>query len=213
MSSEAQPEVLALTPQWLAVSKPSGWLTIPGRGVDSFPILSEWAKEHYSSIWVIHRLDRDTSGVVLFARSAQDHQLANQWFQTRITKKIYHCLAAGQPAQPIIKLQAPIEGAPSLTQVEVKEKFDHCFFAQILLKTGRRHQIRIHLSQKGYPLLGDVQYSGPTQIQGSSSVIAIPRVALHASILELPSGETFKAPLPKDFQEWLELLRKEKNRD
>jgi len=209
------PEVLALTPRWLVVSKPPGMLTIPGRKspIES-SVLLDWAREHYSPIWVVHRLDRETSGVVLFARTAEDHQQANSWFQQRQTKKVYHCLASGIPTAPVFKVSTPIEGAPSTTQVEVKESYQEGFLARVLPRTGRRHQIRIHLSESGYPIWGDPLYRGLREVpmvSGSSS-LSIPRVALHASSLELPTGEVFEASFPQDFESWLGRLRKEGHR-
>ncbi|MEO5968767.1 MAG: RNA pseudouridine synthase [Bdellovibrionia bacterium] len=208
------PEIISETAQWLVLSKPSGWLTIPGRdssrpGITPAPVLSEWAKQKFPTLFVVHRLDRETSGVVLFARTAEDHQQANLWFQNRKVKKIYHCLAQGQPPTPVLKINLPIAGASSITQVEVKESYPQGFLAQVLPRTGRRHQIRIHLSKNGFPILGDTLYGGPKEISLSAGTLSIPRVALHASSLELPGGETFKAALPPDFAFWLVQLRKE----
>jgi 23S rRNA-/tRNA-specific pseudouridylate synthase len=192
-----EPTLLALTPRWLVVSKPSGWLAIQGRGAES-PVLSDWAKAHFSPIWVVHRLDKMTSGVVLFARTAEDHRRANQWFQKREVKKTYHCIAAGVPPAPVFKIQQPIEDLPSLTQVEVKEQYPAGFFAQVRPHTGRRHQIRIHLSNIGCPIWGDPLYGGSSKI---------PRVALHSSLLQLPTGESFEASFPEDFLFFLSQLR------
>lgn len=207
MSSESNPEILKKTDQWLVVSKPSGWLTIPGRNAENSRVLSEWALEHHSPIWIVHRLDRETSGVVLFARTSQDHHLANTWFQERKTKKVYHCLASGQARAPLFKIQSPIAGSSSLTQVEVLENYQEAFLARVFPRTGRRHQIRIHLSESGFPIWGDTLYKGPRNVDFKDSQLLISRVALHASVLELPSGEIFKASLPPDFEEWLKQLR------
>ena len=217
------PDIIAETPQWLVVSKPPGWLTIPGRtsprpGVGPAPVLSEWAKQRHPSLFVVHRLDRETSGVVLFARTEEDHRQANLWFQNRKVKKIYHCLAQGHPSTPILKINLPIAGASSITQVEVKASYQEGFLAQVLPRTGRRHQIRIHLSQQGFPIWGDTLYGGPRDITlGKSGTLGmtnltIPRVALHASSLELPTGEIFKAGFSPDFIFWLAQLRKEGHR-
>jgi 23S rRNA pseudouridine1911/1915/1917 synthase len=205
------PQQITLTEKWLALSKPAGWLTIPGRDPGAQGILSEWAQQNYGRIWVVHRLDRDTSGIVLFARSAQDHAQANEWFEKRKMKKIYDCIAAGKPATPIFKLNAPIRGDSALTQVEVRERFIAAFLARVRPLTGRRHQIRIHLSQKGYPLLGDVKYGGPREVSVDAVGLVtqiISRVALHAASLELPSGEKFEAPWPLDFKGWVDALRR-----
>jgi 23S rRNA-/tRNA-specific pseudouridylate synthase len=201
----AKPQVIAKTDRWLVVNKPPGWLTIPGRGVD-YPVLTEWAeKEMGSKVWVVHRIDVETSGIVLFARSSEAHQKANQWFEKHEVKKAYDFLAQGKPSTPIFKSSDAIEGKPSVTQFEVKERFSHSFLGRATPLSGRRHQIRIHLSLKGHSILGDPTYRGPTRLEDLHLEIA--RVALHAAKLELPGGEKFEAPWPEDFKAWVETLR------
>jgi 23S rRNA-/tRNA-specific pseudouridylate synthase len=206
-----KPSLLSETTEWIAVNKPEGWLSIAGRG--DHPVLFEWVRASFPTAQVVHRLDRETSGVILFAKTPEAHKKANLWFQNRQTKKLYCCLASGQASQPILAIRKPIEGAPSSTQVEVKEEFESSFFAWVRPQTGRRHQIRIHLAGEGNPLLGDSLYGGPKGVvlktEGSQAVnpLEISRVALHAMSLEFPSGEKFQAPIPADFEEWLTRLR------
>ncbi|HLD99791.1 MAG TPA: RluA family pseudouridine synthase [Bdellovibrionota bacterium] len=204
--------------RWLVFSKPAGWLSIPGRaggaGQENPPVLLDFLKERYGNVWVVHRLDRETSGVILFARTADDHREANRWFREHQVKKLYDCLAAGLPPLPVFKISQPIEGAASATQVEAREKYREGFLARVRPLSGRRHQIRLHLSGAGYPLWGDSLYQGPRRIQfqAGGRELEIARVALHASKLELPSGEVFEAAWPPDFSGWLDVLRKEGHR-
>jgi len=217
MDSGSQPRVLAETAEWIVLDKPSGWITIPGRVSQqgepaSRPILLNWVQERYPEALTVHRLDVETTGVLLFARGPDAHRKASVWFQKRETSKNYVCLASGRPARPLMKIQEPIEGAPSTTQVEVLErfqKFQEVFHARVRPLTGRRHQIRIHLAAGGHPLLGDSRYGGPCRMQTdpSGATIEITRVALHAESLALPSGERFTAPLPQDLSGWLNFLR------
>lgn len=208
------PQMIAETPDWWVVSKPPGWLCIPGRssqegrGVD--PVLTEWLKNVTSSpVWVVHRIDRETSGLVLFARSPHSHALANAWFSQRKIKKNYRFLAQGRLGFPFLKINEPIQGAPSMTQVERLENYPHACLAQAFPRTGRRHQIRIHLAHQGFPLLGDSLYGGPKEVQlAEGQVLKVNRVALHASALELPSGEKFSCADPLDFAHWVSVLRK-----
>lgn len=207
------PSVLKETPEWLVLSKPPHWLSIPGRtglGAKNSKVLLDWAKEKYGPLWTVHRLDRETSGLILFGRTAEAHARANDWFQNRKTRKKYLCLALGQPVQPILKLNIPIEGKHCLTQIEVQEQFPSAFLARVTPVTGRRHQIRIHLAGAGYPILGDTLYGGPQEISDIPGT-RMDRVALHAFSLELPSGEKFEAPLPADFENWLRRLRERKS--
>lgn len=212
------PQVLAQTDQWIVVYKPARWLTIPGRpskNGDKIPtgggVLLDWVRIQEPNAWVVHRLDRDTSGVVLFARNPESHRLANEWFQKHQVKKAYDCLAFSRPESPpkspMMRLKNPIEGASSLTQVEVKESYLEGLLARAVPFTGRRHQIRIHLSREGHPLWGDSEYGGPVEVMIGKTPLAIGRVALHSARLELPTREIFEAPWPEDFKSWVEQLR------
>lgn len=201
------PQVLAQTPKWLVISKPPGWLSIPGRDPGAAGVLSEWASAQFGKVWVVHRLDRETSGLILFARTAEAHREAGIWFQKHQVKKFYDCLASGIPAAPVLKIQHPIEGSPSTTQAEIRESFAEGFLARVRLVTGRRHQIRIHLSKEGFPLWGDAQYGGAPSVVLGDHELKVGRVALHSSRLELPSGEKFDAPWPEDFAGWVQALR------
>ena len=205
---QAMPTIIAQTERWLVLAKPAGWLSIPGRG-ESLGVLSDWAtSEIKSPVWTVHRLDRETSGVILFALSEKAHQEANRWFAAHTVKKIYDCLAEGLPRAPVLKLNGPVEGRKSLTQIEVKELYQEGFLAQVRPLTGRRHQIRIHLSGEGHPIWGDTLYKGAKEIRIKTDTFGVPRVALHARRLELPGGEKYECPWPHDFSEWVERLRK-----
>lgn len=201
-----QPRIIQITPLWLAVDKPAGWLTIPGRDAAA-PVLSDWARREHGEIWIVHRLDRETSGVVLFARTAEAHRQANLWFSRHEARKSYDLMAAGRPALPVFRINEPVEGQPSVTQVEVRESWPGAFLARAMPLTGRRHQIRIHLAGKGFPLLGDPRYGGASEVRLRGEPLPIGRVALHAAKLELPGGARFEAPWPSDFTNWVERLR------
>jgi 23S rRNA-/tRNA-specific pseudouridylate synthase len=230
-SLNLQPAKLFESDEWLVLNKPAGWLSIPGRGPgrgpgseagrgpvtgepaagqnEARPVLFDWVRSHFADAQVVHRLDLETSGVILFAKGAAAHKKASLWFQNRQTKKLYCCIASGAPHQPVFSVRSPIEGAASTTQFEVKETFSSAFLAWARPVTGRRHQIRIHLASEGAPILGDSLYSGPKILQFKTGELEIPRVALHAMSLELPSGEKFQAALPEDFESWLKRLRTE----
>ncbi|MDR3607902.1 MAG: RNA pseudouridine synthase [Oligoflexia bacterium] len=210
--SLSSPRVIAQSEKWLVIDKPSGWLVIPGRPArdaieQSRPVLKEWAEKQLGqALFVVHRIDLETSGVLVFARNEEAHREANGWFARHEVKKFYDLLAQGRgPRAPMARIAIPIEGAPSITQLEVRERFGKglAFLGRARPLSGRRHQIRIHLAESGFPLLGDSRYHGPMQI----GPIRIPRVALHAAKLELPSGEIFESPWPEDFSAWVTELR------
>ncbi len=202
------PAVVELTADWLAVHNPAGWLTIAGRPGDApAPILKEWARERYGDIWIVHRLDRETSGVLLLARTASAHRNANHWFQTHQIRKLYDCLAVGVLLAPVVRLNTPVEGLPAVTQVGVVEAYLEGFLGRVRPLTGRRHQIRKQLSQAGFPLWGDPTYGGPRSVRLGGKPMAVTRVALHATSLDLPDGKRFETPWSDDFRGWVEALR------
>lgn len=201
--------IIKMTPDWCVVNKPSGWLTrAPDRpdAADDRPVLRlELEKALGRKLWVVHRLDVETTGVVLFALNSEAHRRGSLAFEKHQMKKTYRTLVQAGTLAPVFKVNDPIEGRPSVTQFEVKARFPNGVFT-ILARplSGRRHQIRIHLASRGFPVLGDVQYGGLRTWQD----IEFARVALHAEELVLPSGEKFVAPLPVDFTQWLDKCTK-----
>lgn len=198
--------ILDLTPDWCVVNKPSGCLTrAPDRPVagDDRPVLRvELERELGRKLWVVHRLDFETTGVLLYALNAEAHRRGSLAFEKHQMKKEYRALVAGSGSlAPVFKVNEPIEARAAVTQFEVKKRFPNGVF-EVLARplTGRRHQIRVHLASRGFPILGDVQYGGPRVFGGVDFL----RVALHAETLMLPTGEKFVAPLPLDFTQWLE---------
>ncbi len=199
--------LLAQTDRWMIVNKPAGWLTIPGRtapGAVPLPVVQSRVEvEVGQKLWVVHRLDVETSGVLLFAKTPEAHREACQWFEKHRVKKTYEFLAEGALPMPVCRVSSPVKGLASLTQVESKESFQGAFLGRAYPQTGRRHQIRVHLAAQGCPLLGDPTYGGKKEWAG----VSVPRVALHAARLELPTGEKFEAQWPEDFQSWVEAFR------
>lgn len=195
--------------RFIAVDKPAGLLAIPGRNLLEPSLLRILeAKFPDEKIWVVHRIDRETSGVILFAKNESSHRLANEWFSSHAVKKEYLALASGSPGAPALRVNRPIEGKASLSQVQVVERFTDAFLARVRIATGRRHQIRIHLQAEEFPILGDLKYGGALTLHG----ISFPRVALHAEKLVLPDrGTAIIAPRPPDFLEWIARLREAGN--
>jgi 23S rRNA pseudouridine1911/1915/1917 synthase len=192
---------------YIAVNKPAGLLSIPGRDLSEGSAL-ECLNHAFPSRkhWVVHRIDRETSGVLLFAKSEEAHRTANQWFSSHEVKKEYVALASGKPRLPAFRINHPIEGKPSLSQVQVIERYSSSFLARVRIATGRRHQIRLHLQAEGFSILGDERYGGLKECGDAS----FQRVALHAERLVLPGARgEIVAPMPVDFLGWIETLKKE----
>lgn len=206
-------DILLESPNFIAVNKPPGLLSIPGQNPREPNLLRSLARRFPNEqILVIHRIDRETSGVILFARNEEAHRTANGWFSSHIIKKEYQALASGSPRMPALRVNHPVDGKASLSQVQIVERYsageETGFLARVRIATGRRHQIRVHLQAEGFPILGDTRYGGARSAFG----ISFPRVALHAEKLVVPKSDysdavELVAPLPTDFNSWISSLR------
>jgi 23S rRNA pseudouridine1911/1915/1917 synthase len=173
---------------------------------------------------IVHRLDKDTSGVMVIAKNDAAHRaLTAAW---RSAKKEYLAIVYGKPKKDRGTIEAPIgrdprnrkrmavvrTGRAGVTDYEVIESLRYVSLLRCTLRSGRTHQIRVHLKHLGHPLVGDPLYSGP-QWRGipdkrvQKSIAAFPRQALHAWRLTLPDGRKFEAPMPEDMRELLAALR------
>lgn len=190
----------------MVVDKPSGWLSVPASQelgeARSKPDVLSWVRAQKGAGYAVHRLDVETTGVLIVALTAESHRKLSMAFEGRDVKKHYECLALGKPDFPMFKGTAAVSGRPATTQFTVLSEAQGAFLAQARPLTGRRHQIRIHLSGLGHPILGDRTYGGPTEWGGTE----IPRVALHARRLEIPGFGAWEAPRPPDFVSWLGAL-------
>jgi len=196
------PQVLFENSDYLALNKPAGWFSIPAREPSPHDmVISEWIKNtHQTESWTIHRLDRFTSGIMLFAKNKKAQVEGNTWFQNREIKKTYQFLAAPPPSKPAVQVREPVEGKASQTLFEVLQKNETVFFGKAIPLTGRFHQVRDHAAFAGFPILGDEKFGGKSSIVRGDMVITFPRFCLHAFELQLPFG-TFQAPLAADLVE------------
>jgi 23S rRNA pseudouridine1911/1915/1917 synthase len=162
--------IIRETEDYVAVNKPAGLLTIPDReGVNGVRNLLQ---DKYGTIFTVHRLDKDTSGVVLFARNERSHKHLSQQFEARETRKIYNGLVLGKPLQASGVINEPIaehpykkgmmsvyrKGKESITEYEVLESFRLFSWMQFRILTGRTHQIRVHMKHLGHPIVCDELY-------------------------------------------------------
>ncbi|MCW3074378.1 MAG: Pseudouridine synthase [Flaviaesturariibacter sp.] len=224
--------------EFVAVNKPSGILTIPDR--EGVAGLRNLLQEKYGSIFTVHRLDRDTSGIVVFARTEAAHKHLSQQFEHRETSKIYNGLVLGSPFEKSGVINEPIsehpskkgfmtvykKGKESITEYEVLSSYRLYSWMQFRILTGRTHQIRVHMRHLGNPIVCDPLYGDgkPVFISGIKSKFnlakeeeerpILSRLALHASQLQFKdlSGETVEltAPLSKDMKATLQQLNKQK---
>ncbi len=205
----------------LVVSKPGGLLSLPDGHDPALPHLRSLLEPAWGRLWIVHRLDKDTSGVLALARSAAAHRALSLQFQERQTEKVYHALVWGLPAWDETVLEMPLRpntgrrkrtaadparGLPARTEVRVLRRMEACALLEARPRTGRRHQIRAHLYAAGFPLVGDPLYG-----QGNPPQIPAPllRLGLHAFSLGLRHPLTgrfvsFQAAYPPDFRELLQ---------
>jgi 23S rRNA pseudouridine955/2504/2580 synthase/23S rRNA pseudouridine1911/1915/1917 synthase len=155
----------------VAINKPSGLLSIPDREGKEVS-LKTLLKDKYGNIFTVHRLDKDTSGLIVFAKNERAHKHLSQQFEERQTKKIYRGLVIGSLPDEKGKVNAPIaehpalngtmiihrNGKESLTDYEVLEDFSIYSYVQFRIHTGRTHQIRIHMKEAGHPIVCDPLY-------------------------------------------------------
>jgi RluA family pseudouridine synthase len=208
-------DILHADASLLVVNKPPGLATNPGGWVEESPSLVEILTAVYGRIWIVHRLDKGTSGLVLFARNAEAHRSLSMQFEHHQARKIYHAVVVGEPAWDEHTARHPLrinvghshrtvvdhaKGRPCETAFHVAERYHGYALLTAAPATGRTHQVRVHASALGLPLLGDHLYGAP-------ATSLINRPALHAWSIEFSlEGQPFQfnAPHPPDFIKALE---------
>jgi len=163
--------IIAENENWIVLNKPSGLLSIPDREGKEIS-LKILLKEKYGDIFTVHRIDRDTSGLIIFAKNQETHKYLSKQFEERKTKKIYHGLVIGSLSEKNGHIDSPIaehpgknglmiihrNGKESLTDYEVLEDFKIYSYLQFQIHTGRTHQIRVHMKEIGHPIVCDELY-------------------------------------------------------
>lgn len=222
---------------FIAINKPSGVLSIPDRK-QSEPSLKDALIEKLGNIYTVHRIDKDTSGIIVFAKDATTHKTLSQLFEGREVHKLYIGLVLGKLYNTAGTINAAImphpadngtmiihtKGKPAITDYKVLEDFERYSLVEFIIHTGRTHQIRIHCKHMGNAIVGDVLYGDGKPFLLSSikkkfklskyqeeEKPLLNRLALHAHQLSFTfNNETYQltAPLPKDITATLQQLRK-----
>ncbi|HEY0677538.1 MAG TPA: RluA family pseudouridine synthase [Chitinophagaceae bacterium] len=210
-----KPDIIFENEQFIVLNKPAGLLSIPDRqGKDVS--LKSMLLERYGNIYTVHRLDRETSGLIVFAKDEATHKLLSQQFEDRSTSKFYTGFSLGNLSPKSGVIDAPIaehpakkgmmmvhkKGKPSVTEYEVLEEFGTYSWMQFKILTGRTHQIRVHMHSIGHPLACDPLYGDgkPVFISGIKKNYKLSRqeeeerpmlnrLALHAWKLEFVNAD------------------------
>lgn len=166
---------------FVAVNKAAGMLSVPDR-MQSETSLKDILIEKYGSIFTVHRLDKETSGIILFAKDEATHKYLSKAFEEKTVEKYYVGLVHGIPPQQSGSIDGPImehpiqkglmivnrKGKPSLTDYEIQESFGKYSLVKFRIHTGRTHQIRVHAKNIGHPIACDPLYGDGTPIRLSS---------------------------------------------
>ena len=218
-------QVLFCDPALLVVNKPAGLGTLPDGYNPSLPHIKSLLEAQYGRLWIVHRLDKETSGVLLLTRSAQAHRSLNMQFEKHLVSKVYHALVRGNIAWIEKTVDLPLRpngdrrhrtvvdtlvGKPAVTHFKVLEHLGPFCFLEAIPETGRTHQIRAHLAVVGLYIVGDKLYAPPrlhppgvasaaSEQETNPAFNTSSGMALHAYSLEVShplSGEGLKFVAP-----------------
>jgi len=192
---------------FLVVDKPAGFMSVGDGSVEE--LLRRQLQN--PALRAIHRLDRDTTGCLLIARTPAVFDDAVSEFKKRHVRKAYNAIIVGRFPQPVSTITEELDGARAVTHLRLLSSCDDASFIALRIETGRTHQIRKHLASLRHPVLGDREYG--LKFARDPRLIEVPRQMLHAVEIEMPNpvvlGETIRAhsPLPADFRRCLKLFK------
>lgn len=221
------------------INKPAGMVVHPGAGISSGTLANALAF-HFAKLsktsgetrpGIVHRLDKDTSGLIVAAKNETAHEHLSEQFSSRKVFKSYLALVHGQMETASGKIEAPLArdrgnrlrmavvrgGRGALSLWRVREKFERFTLLEVEIKTGRTHQIRVHLTSIKHPVVGDETYNGGrdnsiADIKIRKAVASLGRFFLHAERLEFDHPKTgermkFSSALPPELDGFLQILR------
>ncbi len=208
----------------LVVDKPSGVAVHGGSGISHGVIeLLRHARPEIRDLSLVHRLDRETSGVLVLAKRRSALRELHALFRDGVVEKNYLALAAGDWQLGDVIVNAPLlvthrkngerhvvvseDGKPAETRIRLSRQLSHASLIQCAPKTGRTHQIRVHAQHAGHPLLGDERY-GDAEANAKAKAQGLPRLFLHAQSIAFPDGSGndrhFTSPLADDLEAYLQ---------
>ncbi len=219
----------------IVINKPSGMVVHPAPGNESGTLVNALlyhCKGSLSGIngvirpGIVHRIDKDTSGLLVVAKNDESHVFLSSLLKDHGIKRVYHAIVVGHYKENSGTVNAPIGrhpvdrkkmavvagGREAITHYEVIEEYPSFTYARFQLETGRTHQIRVHTSYIGHPIIGDEVYGGGKTTFEKNNKDLLDGQILHAKILSFPHPRTkeivtFECELPDNFQKLLEKLR------
>ncbi len=219
----------------IVINKPSGMVVHPAPGNESGTLVNALlyhCKGSLSGIngvirpGIVHRIDKDTSGLLVVAKNDESHVFLSSLLKDHGIKRVYHAIVVGHYKENSGTVNAPIGrhpvdrkkmavvagGREAITHYEVIEEYPSFTYARFQLETGRTHQIRVHTSYIGHPIIGDEVYGGGKTTFEKNNKALLDGQILHAKILSFPHPRTkeivtFECDLPDNFKKLLEKLR------
>lgn len=230
-------EIVFEDQELLVLNKPANLLVIPDRYDKSLPNVAGILRNELGTIFVVHRIDKETSGLIVFAKTAEAHADLNAQFEKREVSKTYLAIVVGELSQKDGSIDLPLsedsegrimrvdmkKGKEAKTEYTVLEQFRGYALLGVKPQTGRMHQIRVHLRELGTPILADGLYGNGAGFflshvkagykSGEEEKPLLARTALHAARLTFKHPRTLQpmsceADLPKDMKAVLKYLRK-----
>jgi len=223
-------QILYQDAEILVIDKPAGILSIADGYKKDLPHLRTLLEPEFGRLWIVHRLDKETSGVMLLARTVEAHKTLCEQFTIHSIQKEYIALVSGSCPQNFVE-NTPLKvdgdrkhrtvvdnqkGKPAFTGFQTLENFRNgVSFVAAKPKTGFTHQIRCHLLHAGYPILGDQLYS-TAESKNLTMTLGIERLALHAREITFyhPNRHqlvTLNTPIPQIFLETIQIINKEEH--
>lgn len=218
------PRIIYQDNELLVLDKPSGWIVNEAATTTTQPVLQKWLKENFAypivtsvpeRSGIVHRLDKETSGVLLVAKTKEAFENLQRQFKERVVKKTYTALVHGKVEQKEGEIIAPVGRLPwrrdrfgvlpggreAKTRYKVLKEYGEYTLLELYPETGRTHQIRIHLKHINHPIVGDSFYAGRKTARNDRKWC--PRLFLHASKIsfdhpESGKGVVFTSEIPDD---------------
>ena len=208
-----EPDVIYQDDHLIVLDKPPGLLSVPGIGADNQDCLARRVEARFAGARIVHRLDRETSGVIVMALDAGTHRELSRQFEQRFVDKCYVAVVAGVVKEDDGEIDLPlrkdlnpprrgprhivdhVRGRPALTRYRVLQRDADRTRMELRPRTGRSHQLRVHLEAVGHPILGDDLYAPPEVVAMAD------RLLLHAEAMSITHPRTgerldFKSPCP-----------------